>query len=301
MVVLLAFAGMWVAHVPATIMSVGGMAIALGMAVDADVVALEACHRRIEAAGARVSKGARRAQLVAAAGSFAPAILTSLLIAGLTFLPVLAFTGESGRLLRPLALSKTLVIGAAALVTMTLAPALRDRLLTGTVTSERDNRLMGWLVGVYRPFVHFALTRPVLTLVTASLAVLSCVPIAYRLGGEFLPRIDEGDLLFMPTTLPGVPPDMAATELFRQDRAIRGFGEVLGVFGKVGRADSATNPAPYSMAETTIRLRPRAEWPAITRTRWYSGWAPSPLRRMLGLWWPEATPRSQAELVEALD
>src|SRR5205814_3049528 len=143
------------------IMSLGGIGIALGMAVDADVVALEACHRRLE--GQTPGVRSRRENLLAAAGAFAPAILTSLVITALTFLPVFAFTGETGRLLRPLALTKTLVVASAAIVTLTLAPALRDRLLRGRVIPEFDNPLTRGLVKVYRPFVRFALNRPTLT------------------------------------------------------------------------------------------------------------------------------------------
>jgi copper/silver efflux system protein len=302
LVLLLTFAGMWILGVPATIMSLGGIGIALGMAVDADVVALEACHRRLEKLGESSSVDERRAAIIAAAGSFAPAILTSLLITALSFLPVFAFTGEAGRLLRPLAITKTLVIVAAALVTLTLAPALRDRLLLrGRVMPEFDNPLTRVLVRIYRPFVHFALTRPALTLITAALAVISCVPVASRLGGEFLPRVDEGDLLFMPTTLPGVPPDQAVLQLARQGHAIAEFKEVSTVFGKVGRANTATDPAPYFMAESTIRLRPRAEWPRHPRRRWYSSWAPTGLKPVLGLAWPEQAPATLTELVEELD
>jgi Cu(I)/Ag(I) efflux system membrane protein CusA/SilA len=300
-VVLLTFGAMWIAGAPATIMSVGGIGIALGMAVDADVVALEACHRQIEARRSTYSPVDRRGQLIAAAGSFAPALLTSLVIAALSFLPVFAFGGESGRLLRPLALGKTLVIGAAALVTVTLAPALRERLLRGRMTPELENPVTRALVRAYRPFVHFALARPVLTLVTAALAVFSCVPIVPRLGGEFLPHIDEGDLLFMPTTLPGARADLAVTQLFQQNRALRQFTEVTAVFGKLGRADTATDPAPYSMAETTLRLKPRSKWPNMARSRWYSGWAPPALRRVLGRIWPEATQVTTSELVAQLD
>jgi Cu(I)/Ag(I) efflux system membrane protein CusA/SilA len=304
-VLLLTFLAMRVLGVTATIMSVGGVGIALGMAVDADVVALEACHRRLEGLGGTASPSDRRVQLLAAAGSLAPAILISLIIAALTFLPVFAFTGESGRLLRPLALGKTLVIAAAAIVTLTLAPVLRDRLLRGRVKAEFDNPLTRWTVRLYRPFVHFALTRPAVTLATGALAVVSVLPILVggRLGGEFLPRIDEGDLLFMPTTLPGAMGDETAHQLFRQDRALRAFPEVTAVLGKVGRADTATDPAPYGMAETTLRLRPRAEWPLVRRERWYSSWTwlPGPWKGALGMVWPEATPETTAELVEKLD
>ncbi len=301
LVVLLTFGGMRLLGVPSTITSLGGIGIALGMAVDADVVALEACHRRAEGLLPFASTLDRRRALVAAAGTLAPAILTSLLITALSFLPVFAFSGETGRLLRPLALTKTLVVGAAAVVTLTVAPALRSRLLAGRLVPEFDNPITRGLVRAYRPFVHFALARPALTLVTAVLAVASCLPIVTRLGGEFLPRVDEGDLLFMPTTLPGVGEGEAAVQLRRQDRALAAFPEVDAVFGKVGRADTATDPAPYSMVETTLRLRPRSDWPLQPRRRWYSAWAPRWLGAVLGLAWPERTPETMSELVAKLD
>jgi Cu(I)/Ag(I) efflux system membrane protein CusA/SilA len=174
-------------------------------------------------------------------------------------------------------------------------------LLRGRVIAEFANPLTRGLVRLYRPFVHFALRRPALTLLTAALALASCLPIAFRLGGEFLPRVDEGDLLYMPTTLPGVSPDAAAQQLAWMDHTLSELGEVATVFGKVGRADSGTDPAPYSMAEITLRLRPRAEWPRVDRARWYSDYAPGPLRRGLRWLWPEQTPRTTAELVEELD
>ncbi|HXT99741.1 MAG TPA: efflux RND transporter permease subunit, partial [Polyangia bacterium] len=300
-VLLLTFGAMWVLGVPATIMSLGGIGIALGMAVDADIVALEASHRRLETLEPGAAPGSRRVKMLAAAQSFAPAILTSLVITALSFLPVFAFTGETGRLLRPLALTKTLVVASAALVTLTLAPALRDRLLRGRVIPEFANPLTRVLVNLYRPFVRFALNRPALTLATAGLALVSCLPIVTRLGGEFLPRIDEGDLLYMPTTRPGVAAEQAALQLFWQDFAMSQFDEVASVFGKVGRADTGTDPAPYSMAETTIRLRPREERPKIPRQRWYSSWAPGPLKSVLRLVWPDATPRTNAEVIDELD
>src|SRR6266545_2454269 len=135
---------------------------------------------------------------------------------------------------------------------------------------------------MYRPFVHFALARPLFTLITAALAVVSCLPLVSRLGGEFLPRLDEGDLLFMPTTMPGASPEDAASQLRRQDHAIGQFEEVASVFGKVGRADTATDPAPFTMAETTIRLVPHSQWPKLARARWYTNWAPPALRRLDG-------------------
>ena len=301
LVLLMTFAGMYLFGVPATIMSLGGIGIALGMAVDADVVALEACHRRLETLGSDASRRDRRSALVGAAGNIAPAILTSLLITALSFLPVFAFTGETGRLLRPLAFTKTLVIFAAAIVAVTVAPALRERLLHGRIVPEFDNPITKRLVRIYRPFVTFALTRPTLTLVTATLAVASCLPIMTRLGGEFLPRVDEGDLLFMPTTLPGVSAGDAGVELARIDKKLAQFPEVAQAFGKVGRANTATDPAPFSMAETTIRLKPRAEWPKVFHARWYSSWAPDGLKKALRLLWPEEQQETTAELVDKLD
>jgi Cu(I)/Ag(I) efflux system membrane protein CusA/SilA len=299
LVVLLTFGGMWLLGVPATLMSLGGIAIALGLAVDADVVALDACHRRMEERA--LSAQSRRGELVSAADTFGQAVLTSLLISALAFLPVLAFAGETGRLLRPLAVGKTLVIAATALVALTVGPALRDRLLRGEVRPERLHPVMPRLEALYRPFVQLALARPLLTLGVAGLAVLSCLPIALRLGGEFLPRIDEGDLLFMPTTLPGAPPHELPSQLQRMDQALRDAPEVARVFGKIGRAETGTDPAPLSMAEINIRLRPSAEWPRGPRQRWYSGWTPPGLRALLRRWWPEDAPASRVELLERLD
>src|SRR5205814_42203 len=169
------------------------------------------------------------------------------------------------------------------------------------VVAEGQNPLTRLLVRVYRPFVHFALARPGLTLATAVLAALSCLPIIPRLGSEFLPRIDEGQLLYMPTTAPGLSGDDAAGELAEQDRDIAAHPAVANAYGKIGRSETATDPAPFSMAETTVRLKPREQWPRVARQRWYSGWAPAPVRRVLGLVWPERTPMTTAELVDSLD
>jgi Cu(I)/Ag(I) efflux system membrane protein CusA/SilA len=301
LVLLITFAGMYLFGVPATIMSLGGIGIALGMAVDADVVALEACHRRMETLGTGASQHDRRAALNGAAGSVTPAILTSLVIAALSFLPVFAFTGETGRLLRPLAFTKTLVIIAAAIVAVTFAPALRERLVKGRILPEFDNPITKRLVRIYRPLVTFALARPALTLATAVLAAASCFPIMTRLGGEFLPRVDEGDLLFMPTTLPGVTVGDAGVQLNKIDNTLAQFPEVDQAFGKVGRANTATDPAPFSMAEITIRLKPRVEWPKAFHARWYSSWAPNRVKAALRLVWPEMKPETTAELVDKLD
>jgi Cu(I)/Ag(I) efflux system membrane protein CusA/SilA len=299
LVVLITFAVMRLFGVTATVMSLGGIAIALGLAVDAELVALDACHRRLQNGGGTGEN--RRANLIAASAAFAPAILTSLMIAAFAFIPVFAFEGETGRLIRPLAITKTVVILAAAVVALTTAPALRQVLLRGRVVAELDNPLTRGLVRLYRPFVNFALSRPAFTLVTALLFALSCLPVATRLGSEFLPRIDEGDLLYMPTTAPGITPEEAALELERQDLDISEQPEVALTFGKIGRAETATDPASWGMAETTIRLKPRDQWPKGYTRRWYSDWAPAPLKRVLSKVWPEEVSRTTAEVVAALD
>ena len=302
LVLLLTFAGMYLFGVPATIMSLGGIGIALGMAVDADVVALEACHRRLETLGPDASRRDRRAALIGAAGGIAPAILTSLLITALSFLPVFAFTGETGRLLRPLAFTKTLVIIAAAIVAVTLAPALRDRLLRGRIVPEFDNPLTRRLVRIYRPFVHVR-------------AGATGADAGHRGAGRgVLPPDRDAARRRVPAPRrrgrSAVHADHAAGRVRRGrrrcssrriDKTLAQFPEVAEVFGKVGRADTATDPAPFSMAETTIRLKPRAEWPKVSRTRWYSSWAPRGLKACSGFVWPEETPETTAELVDKLD
>src|SRR5262249_38154255 len=157
----------------------------------------------------------------------------------------------------------------------------RDRLFRGRIVPELRNPLTAGLVRAYRPLVHFVLARPAITLLTAALAGISCLPIAAHLGSEFLPHIDEGELLYMPTATAGLSADDASGELTEQDRDIAALPGVQAVFGKIGRTDSATDPAPYSMAETTIRLAPRTTWPVVSRVRWYSSWAPEPVKRLL--------------------
>jgi Cu(I)/Ag(I) efflux system membrane protein CusA/SilA len=297
-VLALTVVAMAISAVPATVMSLGGVAIALGLAVDAELVALEANHRQREHDPTHANL---RAKSTAKSSALIRAIATALAIAALTFAPAFAFTGETGRLLRPLVLTKTLIIGAALLVTLTLAPALRTLLLKGEVVPEQRNPLMRGLLRLYSPFVHFALARPLFTLVTVGLFAASAVPLVGRLGGEFLPRLDEGDLLFMPTTSPDVPAEEAADELSRMDRRLMQRPEVALVLGKLGRADTATDPAPCSMAETLVRLRPRDRWPLRYHRRWYSGWAPPLLAHALARLWPEKQPLTTDELKEELD
>ena len=282
--VALAFIPMYLLDIPATIMSLGGIAIAIGATVDAEIVMIEASHKRLESA----PPGADRDRLLAdAAREVTPAIFFSLLIIAVSFLPVFTLTGQAGRLFRPLAFTKTFVMLSAAVLSITFAPALRGLLLRGRIRPESQHPISQAIIRVYKPFVFVALRWPKTTITLGLLAVLSAVPLAARLGSEFMPPLNEGDVLFMPTTFPGISIEEAKASLQRQDRVLRSFPEVLSVFGKVGRAESATDPAPITMLETTVRLRPASEWRMVDQRRWYSSWAPEWMKAALRPVWPD--------------
>ena len=296
--VLLAFIPMAWLGIPATIMSLGGIAIAVGATVDAEIVMIEACHKRLEHAPKNLSTRERRKLLAAAAREVTPAIFFSLLIVAVAFIPVFGLEGQAGRLFKPLAYTKTFVMLAAALLSVTFAPALRDLLIRGKIRREADHPVSRLIRAAYEPFVYIALRRPITTLAIGGLAVLSAVPVAMRLGNEFMPALNEGDILYMPTTLPGLSIEEAKRQLARQDAILAGFPEVASVFGKVGRAETPTDPAPLSMVETVVQLKPPEQWPTVHESRWHSAWAP----RWLGLQhlWPETRPERWDELVAKL-
>ncbi len=296
--VALAFVPMYFLDIPATIMSLGGIAIAIGATVDAEIVMIEASHKKLEHA----PPGADRHRLLAeAAREVTPAIFFSLIIIAVAFLPVFALTGQAGRLFRPLAYTKTFVMLSAALLSITFAPAMRDLLIRGRIHPESRHWLSRFIIRVYRPFVFVALRRPKSTVAIGLLAVLSAVPLALQLGTEFMPPLNEGDLLYMPTTFPNISIEEAKRALQFQDRALRSFPEVASVFGKVGRADTATDPAPITMVETTIRLHPQERWRLLPRKRWYSSWAPGILKAVLRPFWPDRTRVTWEELIAEMN
>ncbi|MFL5368331.1 MAG: efflux RND transporter permease subunit [Myxococcales bacterium] len=296
--VAIAFIPMWLLDIPATIMSLGGIAIAIGATVDAEIVMLEASHKKLENA----PPGADRTKLLAeAAREVTPAIFFSLLVIAVSFLPVFALTGQAGRLFRPLAWTKTFVMLSAALLSITFAPALRDLLLRGKVRPESRHPISRAIIRLYRPFVFVALRRPKSTLLLGLLAILSAVPLAARLGHEFMPALDEGDLLYMPTTFPGISIEEAKRSLSYQDRMLRSFPEVASVFGKAGRAETATDPAPLTMVETTVRLKPRDSWRLVPQKRWHSGWTPAFLASPLRAVWPEQRRITAEELAAEMN
>jgi Cu(I)/Ag(I) efflux system membrane protein CusA/SilA len=247
--------------VEANLMSLGGIAIAIGAMVDAGVVMVENVHRHLERDPGRD----RLAMIREACSEVGPALFFSLLIVALSFLPVFALGGQEGRLFHPLAYTKTYAMLAASLLSVTLVPVLIWYLVRGRVRPEHENPVNRAAQAVYRPALNLALRHPKAVLATAAVLVVLTVLPASRLGTEFMPSLDEGDLLYMPTAQPGISAEAARTLLQGTDRLIKSVPEVERVFGKAGRAETATDPAPFEMIETTIKLKPREQWrPGMT-------------------------------------
>ncbi len=299
--VVAAFIPMYFLGLPATIMSLGGIAIAIGATVDAEIVMVEAAHKKLEHAPANMTPAERERLLAEAAREVTPAIFFSLLIIAVSFLPVFGLTGQAGRLFRPLAYTKTFVMLSAAILSVTVAPALRDYLIRGKIYSEDRHPISRLIRSVYEPFVHVALHKPKTTVLIGLMALLSALPIAQRLGSEFMPPLDEGDILYMPTTFPNISIEEARTQLKRQDEILRSFPEVVSVLGKIGRADTPTDPAPLSMVETVVQLKPHAEWRTRYNRRWYVGTTPEFLRPLLNWFQPEFEPMTREDLVQEMN
>ena len=265
--VLIAFIVMLYQGVNANIMSLGGIAIAIGAMVDAAIVMIENAHKHLEAwahahPGERIETAERWRLIADAAGEVGPALFFSLLIITLSFVPVFALEAQEGRLFAPLAYTKTYAMAAAAGLAVTLIPVLMGYFIRGRIPEERRNPINRALIAVYRPMLATVLRWPKSTIAIAGLVLLvSALPLAPE-AGEFLPPLHEGDLLYMPTALPGLSPSKAAEILQQTDRLIRTVPEVLRVFGKAGRAETATDPAPLEMIETTVQLKPREQWRA---------------------------------------
>jgi Cu(I)/Ag(I) efflux system membrane protein CusA/SilA len=268
--VLAAFVVMHAQGISANVMSLGGIAIAIGAMVDAAVVMIENAHKHLEhwrAAHANMEpQAAQRWSLIAeAAAEVGPALFVSLLVIALSFVPVFALEAQEGRLFKPLAYTKTYAMAAAAGLAVTLVPVLMGYLVRGRISAENENPLNRALIAIYRPMLDAVLRHPRATLLLAgTLLASAALPLA-RLGSEFLPPMDEGTLLYMPTALPGLSAGKAAKLLQLTDRMIKTVPEVAHVFGKAGRADTATDPAPLEMFETTITFKPRQQWrPGMT-------------------------------------
>jgi Cu(I)/Ag(I) efflux system membrane protein CusA/SilA len=266
--VLVSFIVMQQQGINANIMSLGGIAIAIGAMVDAAIVMIENAHRKLETymhASGEPAPAKRLSLIVDAACEVGPALFFSLLIITLSFIPVFTLEAQEGRLFAPLAFTKTYAMAAAAGLSVTLVPVLMTLLIRGRIRAETENPLNRWLIAIYQPLLGAVLRFPKLTLLAALLAVLVTLWPLSRLGSEFMPPMDEGDLLYMPTALPGLSAAKAAELLQLSDRLIKTVPEVKTVFGKSGRAETATDPAPLEMLETTIQLKDRSEWrPGMT-------------------------------------
>ncbi|HKU20496.1 MAG TPA: efflux RND transporter permease subunit [Terriglobales bacterium] len=303
--VLLAFIPIQLSGMTANIMSLGGIAVAIGAMVDAAVVVVEQTHKKLEHWEADGRPGNYRDVIISAVKEVGGPSFFALLVIAISFLPVFALEAQEGRLFKPLAFTKNFAMAIAALLAITLDPALRllftrmknysfrpawlarvtNALLVGKIHSEDNHPISRPLMKLYHPVVEFALEHRWSTIAVAVLAMAVTVPVFFRLGSEFMPPLDEGALLYMPTTVPGISVTEAARLLQVQDKILRSFPEVERVFGKAGRAETATDPAPLSMAETVVVLKPQEQWPK--KHRWYSSWAPRPVRSLLGRIWPD--------------
>jgi len=263
--ILISFAAMKFIGLGSNIMSLGGIAIAIGAMIDAAIVMIENAHKHLE----RAPEGKSRVEiLIEAASEVGPALFFSLLIITVSFLPIFTLEAQEGRLFSPLAFTKTFAMAAAAFLSLTLVPALMVIFVRGKIIPEHKNPINRFLIWIYRPVIAGVLKAKTLTILIALLILGASLWPARQIGSEFMPSLDEGTLMYMPTTLPGLSVTKAAELLQMQDRIIKSFPEVASVFGKAGRALTATDPAPMEMFETIINLKPKSEWrPGLTTER----------------------------------
>ncbi len=296
--VLLSFIAIRYLGLSSNIMTLGGIAIAIGELADAAIVLIENAHVRLAAA----PPGADRKRIIVdACKEVGRPIFFSLLLITVSFLPIFTLAGQAGRLFTPLAYTKTFAMFAAAILSITLAPALMVLLLKGRFRTEATNPVSRILRAAYRPIAVLVVRFRIVVLVAAVALMLATVPAFQRLGSEFMPPLDEGSLLVMPTTFPGIAIEEARRAMSTQHRTIMGFAEVASVHGKAGRAETATDPAQLDMIESVVMLHPRDGWPARPTPRWYSTRAPEWVKPALRRIWPEARPRTLAELSRDLD
>jgi len=303
--VLLAFIPLYYAGVTVNIMSIAGIAISIGVLVDGAIVEVENAYNKLHLWEAGGRQGDFHAVRLEALKEVGPSVFFSLLVVSVSFLPIFALVDQEGRLFKPLALSKTLAMALAALLAITLDPALRmmftrmdpftfkprflaklaSQALVGTYHAEDRHPISRLLFKVYEPACRFVLRWPRQIVIAAAAIVLLSIPAYFSLGQEFMPPLNEGTILYMPSTLPGISVAEAQSLLVKQDRVLKSFPEVERVFGKAGRAETSTDPAPFSMMETTVILRPQDQWRG--RHRWYSSWVPGGLQGLLRPIWPD--------------
>jgi len=263
--VLLAFIPMYYQGLTANIMSLGGIAVAIGAMVDGSIIVVENVHKRLDEWERSGRIGQRIDAVIAGMQEVGPTIFFSLLVITVSFMPVFTLEATEGRLFKPLAYTKTYSMGFAAVLAVTLTPALAALLIRGRIRPEESNPINRWLTALYTPVVRFVVRYPRMVVAATVLIVIGTVPAYLRLQSEFMPPLNEGVILYMPTAPPGMSITEASNVLQSMGRQLKRFPEVVSVFGKMGRANTATDPAPIGMAETTIVLRPRSEWrPGLT-------------------------------------
>ena len=295
--ILMAFIIMHAQGINANIMSLGGIAIAIGAMIDAAIIMIENAHKHLERDR---GKKPHWEIITDSAKEVGPTLFYSLLVITVSFLPVFTLQEQSGRLFKPLAFTKTYAMGAAALLSITIVPVLMGWFIRGKIKPEHANPINRLLIHLYHPIVDFVLRWRKSTLLVALLLIASIALPISRMGSEFMPPLNEGDLLYMPTTLPGISITKAKELLQQTDRIIATFPEVEHVFGKIGRAETATDPAPLSMFETTIMLKPEDRWRKVPTPRFYSAWPEwlkKPIRPLLA----EERSINPDELIEKLN
>ncbi len=315
--VLVAFIPLYYFGVTVNIMSLAGIAISIGVLVDGAIVEVENAYNKLQRWQAEGRKGDFHKVRLEALQEVGPSVFFSLLVIAAAFLPVFALVDQEGRLFKPLAYSKNLAMAIAALLAITLDPALRmlftrmdpftfrprwlarlaSTVAVGTYHPEERHPVSRSIFRLYEPACRFVLRRPGLVIAAALTLVLVSLPLYFRLGSEFMPPLNEGTILYMPITLPGISVAQASELLQTQDRVLKSFPEVARVFGKAGRADTSTDPAPLSMVETTVVLKPEEEW--RPKARWYSSWAPGWMKPAFRPFWPDHM--SYEELIDEMD
>lgn len=258
--VLLSFIPMFYQGLTINIMSLGGIAVAIGAMVDASIILVENMHKKLERWEAEGRPANRVDVLVEAMQEVGPSVFFALLVITVSFLPVFTLEGVEGRLFKPLAFTKTYSMGFAALLAVTLTPALAALVIRGRIRPEEHNPVNRWLIALYTPVVRFVVRFRWVVVAVAAVLVLATLPVLFALDSEFMPPLNEGTLLYMPTAPPGMSSGEAMRVLQDMDRRLRAVPEVVSVFGKMGRAESPTDPAPIGMVETVVMLKPRGEW-----------------------------------------
>ncbi|MEK7684136.1 MAG: efflux RND transporter permease subunit, partial [Verrucomicrobiota bacterium] len=299
--VCLAFIPMYFMGLTANIMSLAGIAISIGVVTDEAVVMVENVHKKLEHAPPGLNRKQRQEIIIMACKQLGKPLFFALLVITVSFMPVFTLEAQEGRLFKPLAFTKTFTMAWAAFLSITIGPALIVLMTGAKVIPEHKHPISRFIHRLYYPWVSALMRRRILSIAIAVVAVASSIPIFKKLGSEFMPPLNEGTILYMPTTLPTVSITEATRLMQIQDRIIKQFPEVVSVHGKAGRSETATDPAPLEMFESVVQLKPEKEWRTMPQNRWYSSWAPEWVQKGLRKIWPEERPITWEELITEMD